>query len=118
MFSSPLARYDINSITGEIKKTAETLLDYNTEIEGTIKGLHLSKSQVVVKQSVCTAQNFSLMLSDNPMGLHFSGHGCLSIPSEVGLQNLHLTGKKDEKCLLFERESGETQFVSEEILAK
>jgi len=48
-------------------------------------GLRRSGSEIQVKTSCATQENFSLCLANDPVGLHFSGHGVKNVSDEVGL---------------------------------
>jgi hypothetical protein len=54
--------------------------------------------------------NFTLALTENPVGIHFSGHGVRNTADQVGMQNLHL--KKQGDCLVFETEDSAAHFLT------
>jgi hypothetical protein len=92
-FASPLVRKNDNGFLVEME-----LLDYAKEFHCTIGGLKKAGNAVMVKQMHGTLERFRHVLTDNPVGLHFSGHG--------------LKGN----CLVFETNDGLAHYVTEEQL--
>ena len=85
IFASPLIRRDINVQTKVDKKFQIDLLDYQKEFEGAIDGLKTSKNEIQVKKICATMDNFTLALTENPIGIHFSGHGVKNNTNELGM---------------------------------
>lgn len=88
-----------------------TLLDYNKEFQGAIKGLNQTGNAIQVKRVHATLHKFTLCLTENPVGLHFSGHGIENSVKTVGKQNYFLHNQGN--CLVFETENGVAHFISE-----
>lgn len=71
LFASPLVDVD----TKRNKTTEMDLLDYTEEFRCTIDGLKNTGSAIEIKKMLGTLTRFQHVLTDNPVGLHFSGHG-------------------------------------------
>ena len=63
----------------------------------------------------CTLTSLVEVLQQNPMGIHFSGHGLLNNVKSIGADlALYYEGKGD--LLLLETETGDSQLVCREEL--
>lgn len=73
-----------------------------------------TNNAIRVKKVHATLDNFTSVLTDNPVGLHFSGHGLLNTKEEIGLYSslIHNEGN----CLVFETPTGSAHYVSESKL--
>ena len=84
-FASPLVREIDQGPNKETELREMDLLDYTKEFESAINGMSKTKNAIRVKKVVATLDNFTSVLTDNPVGLHFSGHGLLNTKLEIGM---------------------------------
>ena len=64
-------------------------------------------------------EEFCLALTDNPVGLHFSGHGIKSGQPNIG-DDFYRFPNDDRTlshCLLFEKDDGDSQYVTPRMLS-
>ena len=60
------------------------LLDYTREYQGIKEALSNTQKSIQVKFVPGRLEDFCLALTDNPVGLHFSGHGIPSNEKNIG----------------------------------
>jgi hypothetical protein len=70
-----------------------------------------TKNAIQVKQIHATLEKFTRVLTDNPVGLHFSGHGIVNSMSTVGQDHAYMY--KEGNCLVFETAAGSAHYISE-----
>lgn len=115
MFASPLVRYRYSFADQSTSADSIQQLNWSSEFNGIITKLN----DLGVETKVRCAQSDTLpqALLDNPIGLHFSGHGYPNTPQEVGDLRPHVSrGREGQSCLVFETEDGEAQFITEDQL--
>ena len=67
-----------------------------------------------VRAKQATIENLNLILTQNPLAIHFSGHGIENNKENFGRQ--YKKQQQDGNYLLFETEDGEGELVSEKML--
>lgn len=86
------------------------LLDYHKEFQCAVGGLKKTNNAIMVKRVHGTLERFQHILTDNPVGLHFSGHGIENSLQTLG-QDYYLNFNQGN-CLVFEQQDGIAHYVS------
>jgi len=89
-------------------------LEFNKEFIAIQSSIKETERLIRVKSMQATIENLTLTLSQNPLALHFSGHGIENNKKNFGRN--HFLKKDEGDYLLFETESGEGELVSEKML--
>ncbi len=119
-FASPLIRVRRNNGKPELNEILNVQqLDYTREYQCIKEALSNTQKSIEIKFVPGRLEDFCLALTDNPVGLHFSGHGIKSSEKNIG-DDWHSFPKDDKElkhCLLFEKADGDTHYVTPRMLS-
>ena len=87
------------------------LLNYSKEYDAVMAAIDEANYSMTVQKRQCTRKKLLEILQKRPLAMHFSGHGLLNTPDEVG-EDLHNKYKGQGDLLLLETEQGGSQCVS------
>ena len=87
-------------------------LNFVLEFEKILERIEAAKIKINITRRQCTSSSLQEVLSQKPLGLHFSGHG---IPNSQ-VKDPSMVGEGD--FLLLETKSGEGELVSQQMLKK
>lgn len=84
------------------------LLDFTKEFEGAVKGIQQTKNAIKIAYIQATVEKlFQFCIDENPVGMHFSGHG---VSNEKTMQGAN--------CLVMETEDGCAHYLTEEQITQ
>ena len=69
---------------------------------------------MAVKRVHGTFERFQHVMSDHPVGMHFTGHGIINSFAAIGQDNLILQNQGN--CLVFETNDGLAHYITQEKL--
>ena len=92
-------------------------LNFTKEFIKIKESINSAQVQLTITKRQCTNKSLGEVLSQQPLGIHFSGHGLLNTKEEIGeeLANIY---KDQGDLLLLETEVGDSQLVSRNQLKK
>jgi len=105
MFSAPLVT-PYRDVNGKLRMKKHEALNYSDEIKF-IDNLQETKKKVLYRKCAATVENLSKIFDENPMALHFSGHGVKNTEENFGRSRLD-----EGDFLVFEDSHGVAHFVS------
>ncbi|CDW83802.1 nb-arc domain protein [Stylonychia lemnae] len=114
LFSSPLIIKYKDDSSGELKQQTIQQIDHNREFNGVIESLKSTGNQIRYRKIPATLDNLRVSLTENPIALHFSGHGIENNKENFGKDSKAL--KDEGNFLIFEDNEGCAQFMSEKKL--
>ena len=83
-------------------------LDFTQEFAGAVNGIKESKNAIKIAHMQATVENlFQFCINENPVGIHFSGHG---VSNEISMNNAN--------CLVMETDDGCAHYLTEDQLTK
>ena len=92
------------------------LLNHRNELEGVKDGIKKSENAVKVKTICANNKNFNDCFTENPVGLHFSGHGYPNEEKQMGPNNYAITKGGGGYCLMLESDHQTALFKTENQL--
>lgn len=66
---------NLTTRSGEVKMSPMPAIDYETEFTEILDKLHETGNAVRYRKLVSTVENFRMVMTEQPIALHFSGHG-------------------------------------------
>ena len=99
MFASPLVLQSSNNFK------LMPLLNFSKEYDAVITAIDDANYRMTIQKRQCTRKKLLEILQKKPLGMHFSGHGLLNKPDEIG-EDLYNTYKGQGDLLLLETEQG------------
>ncbi|CDW71451.1 UNKNOWN [Stylonychia lemnae] len=92
------------------------LIEFVKEFKEIRNSIKETKRLIRLRAKQATIENLSLILAQNPLALHFSGHGIENNKENFGRR--FKQRQADGNYLLFETEDGEGELVSEKTLSE
>jgi hypothetical protein len=117
LFASPLIiKYKETDDSSNLKSRQVASLDHEKELQGLVQSIKHTGNQIRYRDMVATLENLRLVLTENPMALHFSGHGIENSAANFGREAILL--KDEGHFLVFEDEVGCARYISEKCLTQ
>ena len=111
LFASPLVT---DSTDPQQKLKTVELLDYEKEMNDVVDALTKTNCQVTYRMEVATVENLFTCLHENPLALHFSGHGVINNQANFGKDAANFQGD----FLVFEDLQGKAHYFGHTELSE
>ena len=79
-------------------------IDHAKELQGVLESLKETGNQIRFRRIPATLDNLRMSLTENPIALHFSGHGIENCKENFGKESILL--KDEGNFLIFEDNEG------------